>query len=310
VRFTAEITFAARSRPGSLAGPVITELAREAERLGFDAISFNEHPIPGVNWLESGGHDAHDPATVHSWCAAVTERLRVIPYLVVLPYRDPLLLAKTFASLDVLSQGRAVMSVGTGYLRSEFAALGIPFEERNQRFDEAIEVIRAVWRESDGLTYSGRFTELRRQVATPAPAQGRVPIWIGGNGQVARDRVARFGDGWAPLVGVEAAMLTTVRTPALHSVEDFQVAVEDLRRRCEGYGRDPADLEIQAGGGPCAEGGTDVQSHLDHVAQLERAGATQNVVDFQVGGDRDGLAELQRFGEQVVQPYLGGRVAG
>src|SRR6266542_3426301 len=145
MKFTAEVTFAARCDPAALGGATISALARAAEDGGFDAIAFNDHPVPGRRWLASGGHDAHDPTAVHAWCAAVTERLRIIPFAVVLPYRNPFLLAKAFASLDVLSGGRVVACLCVGYHRSEFAALGVPFEERNDRFDEAISMIKAIW---------------------------------------------------------------------------------------------------------------------------------------------------------------------
>lgn len=300
MRFTAEITLAERCRPSELGGPVIAELARAAEESGFDAISFNDHPIPSRKWLGAGGHDAHDPVAVHAYCAAVTERIRVIPYLVVLPYRDPALLAKAFASLDVLSGGRTVAALGAGYLGSEFGAVGVPFEERNARFDEGLDVMRAIWRATDGLAYEGEFSRLHDQVSTPPPIRHDIPVWIGGNGAIARERVARAGDGWAPLVGVTDVMSKTVRTAPLPDLAAFGAAMADLRSRCDAAGRDWAAIEVQAGGGPCAHGGADTAAHRDWITALGELGATQHVVDFQIGGSRDGLAELRRFGEQIV----------
>jgi probable F420-dependent oxidoreductase len=302
MRFTAEITFAARCRPADLDGTAISAMARGAEGAGFDAIAFNDHPVPGRRWLTSGGHDAHDPTAVHAWSAAVTQRLRVIPFAVVLPYRNPFLLAKAFASLDVLSGGRAVAGVCVGYHRSEFAALGVPFEERNDRFDEAIAMMKAIWSGDDGLSMQGRFSQVLDQVSTPRPVQDPLPIWIAGNSARSRQRVAEHGDGWAPLVISEAGA-RTVRAPAIPTIDALADAIGDLRRRTQEAGRQPAALAIQAGGGPAAHGGTDYRSHLDWVRALEDVGVTQHVVDFQIGGARDGQAELERFGEAVVQRY-------
>jgi alkanesulfonate monooxygenase SsuD/methylene tetrahydromethanopterin reductase-like flavin-dependent oxidoreductase (luciferase family) len=116
------------------AGP-ITELAAAAEANGWDGFSFTEHPAPTKRWLDAGGHQSLDPFAALSAVAAVTERLTLLTYLAVVPYRNPALLAKTAATVDRLSNGRFVLGVGTGYLKGEFFALGVDFEERNTLFD-------------------------------------------------------------------------------------------------------------------------------------------------------------------------------
>jgi probable F420-dependent oxidoreductase len=303
VRFTAEITLADRCDPSTIGGSAIADLARAAEELGYDAISFNDHPIPSRKWLDAGGHDAHDPVAVHTYCAAVTERLRIIPFAFVLPYRNAFVVAKAFASLDVLSGGRAVAAVCVGYLRSEFAAAGVPFEERNDRFDEAITLMRTIWeRRDEGLRFEGRFSQAHDQVATPGPVQRRLPLWICGNSARSRARVAQHGDGWAPLLmGPEAA--ATVRAPAIPTIADLDGHLREIRKDAEQAGRDPGAIEIQVGGGPCRHGRDDFAGHLDWIRQLDDVGVTQHVIDFQIGGARDGLSELRRFGENVVQRY-------
>jgi alkanesulfonate monooxygenase SsuD/methylene tetrahydromethanopterin reductase-like flavin-dependent oxidoreductase (luciferase family) len=110
------------------------------------------------------------------------------------PYRNPFLTAKQAATLDVLSGGRVILSVGTGYLRSEFLALGVEFEERNALFDEALEVIRRSWSEDD-VVYEGLHFKALGQTQRPRPPEPGPTIWIGGNGKVARQRAARHGSG-------------------------------------------------------------------------------------------------------------------
>ncbi|MYB04022.1 MAG: TIGR03619 family F420-dependent LLM class oxidoreductase, partial [Acidimicrobiaceae bacterium] len=122
----------------------VVEFARAAEEAGFDGIGFTDHPAPTHRWMSAGGHDALDPFAALAFCAAVTEQILLIPNVVVLPYRNPLLVAKSVATIDALSDGRFVLAVGTGYLKGEYRALGVDFDERNALFDEAIEVMRGV----------------------------------------------------------------------------------------------------------------------------------------------------------------------
>src|SRR6516165_5077630 len=126
------------------AGPV-ADVARCAEDVGFGGFAFTEHPAPGVKWLTRGGHQTLDPFVALGHVAAVTTNLRLLTYLSVVSYRNPLMLAKAAATVDILSDGRFVLGVGTGYLKGEFHAVGSAYEERNRRFDEALDVLPLAW---------------------------------------------------------------------------------------------------------------------------------------------------------------------
>src|SRR5207249_1707922 len=126
-------------------GPAVAETARAAERAGFDAVAVTDHPFPHDEWMRSGGHHALDPFVALSFAAAATARIRLLTFIYVLPYRNPFLSAKAAASLDVLSGGRFVFGVAAGYLEPEFAALGVPFAERDALADEAIRAMQAAW---------------------------------------------------------------------------------------------------------------------------------------------------------------------
>src|SRR4051812_26578808 len=117
---------------------VMSAVAVSAEDAGFAAVGFTDHPAPSDKWMRAGGHDSLDPFSALAYCAAVTTKLRLMTFLLIAPYRNPLLTAKCAASVDVLSKGRLVLALGSGYLRSEFAALGIEFSERNDLLDEAV----------------------------------------------------------------------------------------------------------------------------------------------------------------------------
>lgn len=151
-------------------GP-LRDVAVAAERAGFDALSFSEHPAPGAKWLDRGGHQTLDSFVALGYVAAATERLRLLTYLAVVPYRNPFLLAKGAATLDKLSGGRFTLGIGTGYQKREFHALGVDFDERNALFDEALDVLPLHW--------SGEPSHIRggisvRRTSSPALAPSRI----------------------------------------------------------------------------------------------------------------------------------------
>ena len=181
--------------PELLTKESLIRFAQTAESAGFDAMGFTDHPAPTHRWLSAGGHDALDPFAALAFVAAVTDRMLLIPNIVVLPYRNPFVVAKSIATIAALSNQRFVLATGTGYLKGEYKALGVDFNERNELFEEAIEVLRGVW-EQDDFAYEGRNFLAHGQTANPKP--GRVPLWIGGNSKLSRRRVAALADGWVP----------------------------------------------------------------------------------------------------------------
>ncbi|CAB4365023.1 MAG: TIGR03619 family F420-dependent LLM class oxidoreductase [Actinobacteria bacterium] len=280
----------------------IAAVASAAEAAGFNGFGFTDHPAPSQRWLSAGGHDALDPFVAMAFAAAHTTTLRLIPNVVVLPYRNPLLVAKAGATLDLLSEGRFTLAVGAGYLKGEFAALGIEHAERNELFDEAIDVIKAIWT-TDEVSFEGRHFSARGITAHPRPISSpHPPIWIGGNSGRARQRVAERGDGWCPFPA-PALLAQTSRTVALDSFELLAEAIDDLHRRLEGAGRDPASVDISfsnpAGGAP----GSDDFDSATHRAGLERLAAL-GVTWVSVGIPGDSVAHaieaIQRYGELVI----------
>ncbi|MEX2292694.1 MAG: LLM class F420-dependent oxidoreductase [Acidimicrobiales bacterium] len=286
--------------PDFATGGGIAQVAAAAERAGFDGIGFTDHPAPSQRWLEGGGHDALDPFVALSFCAAATTRIRLIPNVVVLPYRNPFVVAKAASTLDVLSGGRFTLAAGAGYLKGEFAALGVDHAERNELFDEAIDTIRAIWT-TDAVTIEGRHFNARGVTAHPRPT-APPPIWIGGNSAQARQRVADRGDGWAPFAA-PAGLAKTARTVALSTVDELAVLVDDLRGRLAAAGRDPDSIDISFGcgaGGDPASDDFDADAHLAGLAELAAIGVTW--VQVGVPGDDLGhtLETLERYGRQVI----------
>ena len=206
----------------------ITDIARTAEAAGFNGISLTEHPAPSSPWLESGGHQSVDPFVALAAAAAVTTELHLVTNISVIPYRNPLSLAKSAATLNRMSEGRFIMGAGAGYLKSEFFALGVDFEERNALFEEALEVMQLHW-SGEPFSFEGRHFSARNIVALPAPRGNRVPIWMGGNSDAALKRAARYADGWMPMTA-PASVAKTARTPPVTNLEQLRERLAVLER--------------------------------------------------------------------------------
>jgi probable F420-dependent oxidoreductase len=280
----------------------MTAVAQAAEQAGFGALAFTDHPVPSDRWLKAGGHDALDPFAALCFVAAVTDRLRLLTNIAVLPYRNPFLLAKSVATVDVLSGGRMILGAAVGYQKAEYKALGVDFEERNALFDEAVEAIVGIWTTDDFAMEGRHFTALG-QTANPKPVQRpHPPIWIGGNSMLARRRAARYGQGWNPFPAPRV-MATTSRTVPCETVEDFAELLDGLRVELEKQGRsgEPFDLAFSpVGAASPGTPGYSAQQHLDVIGRLGALGV--NWIGASVPGDdpQRCIDALLQYGEEVV----------
>jgi probable F420-dependent oxidoreductase len=286
--------------PDFVGGDGVKRVSQAAEAAGFAGMGFTDHPAPSHKWLKAGGHDALDPFVALAVVAAVTTRIQLIPNIVVLPYRNPFIVAKAAASLDALSGGRFVLSVATGYLRSEYRALGIDFDDRNILFDEALEVLTGVWSQEE-FAYEGSNFTASAVTANPMPAH--VPIWIGGNSPLTRRRVAAHGGGWNPFVA-SAGLARTARTVPLEGIDDLVPMLEHLWEQVEGAGRDPDSIDVAFTTGlpgpsdPAFRG----EAHLEKLDQLAALGVTW--VSAGIPGDsvESAVEAIERYGAEVISP--------
>ena len=263
------------------------ELARLAEANGFESLWTVEHVVVPRDYASTypyaqdgrmpGGEDVDipDPLIWLSHLAAVTETIKLATGILILPQRNPVVLAKAVATLDQLSEGRFVLGVGVGWLEEEFVALGVPFEERGARTDEYIEALRALWAEGDS-SYKGRFVSFERAVSKPGPAQeGGPPIVVGGHSDAAARRAGRLGDGFFP---------------GARGREELSRLIDVMRESAKKAGRDPDAIEITAGGRP----------DLETVKAWADLGVSRFLIP-PLGFDVDTLAtQLPKFAEDVI----------
>ena len=183
-------------------GAGVLRLAKAIEEIGFDQLDIFDHVVMGYPTAtrEAPMYPPKMPILealmALSHVAAVTERIGLGTEVLVLPQRQPVLVAKQVSTLDTLSGGRMRLGIGVGWQESEYDALEEDFRSRGKRMDEAIEVLRAYWRD-EHVDYRGAFYSSTAMAMEPKPPQGgKLPIWIGGASDRALKRVAELGDGW------------------------------------------------------------------------------------------------------------------
>jgi probable F420-dependent oxidoreductase len=196
----------------------VRAIAETAERLGFAGINLTDHPAPSAKWRNNGGHDAFDPFAALGFIGGVTHKIRLHTHIVVLPYRNPFITAKAAATVDVLSAGRLTIGIGSGYMRSEYSAVGASFETRGAAMDEAIEVMRLAW-SGEPVSYEGKSFKAFGAQPRPIPVQNPIPIWGGGNSERAIQRAARLCEGYSPFFA-PPTLAASARTEELVTLQD------------------------------------------------------------------------------------------
>ena len=265
-------------------------LAEAAESAGFESIWAVDHVVVPAGYRSHYPYDPSgklpsgeatvfpDPLIWLSYVAARTSTLRLGTGILIVPQRNPLVLAKELATLDHLSGGRMILGAGIGWLEEEFEALGVPFAGRGRRTEEAIAAMRALWSQEQA-SYAGTTTAFRDCFLRPQPRAGTIPVHIGGHSEAAARRTGRIGDGFFPL-GVAG--------------DDLVSLLDVMRRSAEEAGRDPATIEVTVS---CAA--TAGKKAVAEVADLERLGVTRVIVPAVMF--RDDLAgSLTRYGADVI----------
>ena len=233
---------------------LFAQMARVADECGFESIWTVEHvvipkdyksPYPYSPSGKIPGPEEvpiNDPLLPLAYAAAITKNIRLATGIVILPQHHPLYLAKQAATIDVLSNGRMILGVGSGWLKEEFDALGIDFTTRGRRTDEGIEAMRTLWRDQPS-SYHGKVFNFGPVVSFPKPVQkGGVPIHIGGHSAAAVRRAAAYGDGFFPAIG-DAAKLRELTAMLKAECEQRGRKFDELERSCLGRAK-PESLRL------------------------------------------------------------------
>lgn len=277
--------------PQFLRQSALAEMARTVESNGFHGCSVTDHPCPPGRWIDAGGHPAQDPFVVLSMVAAVTQRVRLLTALLVLPYRNPFVTARAAASLDVFSNGRVTLGVGAGYLKGEFAALGIDFDQRNELTDEAIKAMQAAWANDEFAFAGAHFKALGNRILPRPLQQPHPPLWVGGNSRRALRRAAELGNGWMPFAA-SASLAKAARTARLEGAADLRTGLTYLKEHAAAIGRTtPLDIAVAPTSDPIERSAG--SAIADAVGVLQELGVTWCMLRLQAHTRRQWLSDVE-----------------
>lgn len=268
------------------AGPEeLRMVVRAADRLGYHHVSCSEHVAVPVQAAAVRGGRYYDPAVTLGFAAAITERIRLLTHVIVLPYHHPLALAKRYGTLDKLSCGRVILGVGVGSLREEFDLLGVDFEGRGPRYEDALRALRAALARTEPV-YRGSHYRFESFLVDPCAVQPHVPIWLGGRSPRSLRRALAFGDGWDPF----------------HLNFD---RLRDLLLRARNWpqwaGRSrPFDVALSPEGAITLETSGDVRQTIDLVTRYRDIGATVLNLRFRHHSPTHLIELLERFAAEVM----------
>ena len=298
--------------PDTLDGDELCRFAQRADELGFESLWSGDHivlPTAGTDqypytadgaFARPSSSPYHEMMTVLTYVAACTKQIRIGTTVTILPYRNPIVQAKMYASLDVLTKGRVICGVGVGWLEKEFQTLGVPHAERGPMSDECIEVYKCLWTE-ENPEYHGKFFDFDGIQMYPKPVQKpHIPIWVGGHTRRAIRRTVAYGDAWHP----------TRQTP-----EYVAELLPYLRQQAETAGRNPDEITIslkrslyftdlgmterstvRTGAAVIAT----TQQVIDDVHHCQELGIHQLTYDFRATSVDECIQALEHFADKVV----------
>lgn len=271
-------------------GATALDICRRAEAAGFESVWGGEHVIipdaiaskypytPDGKVPVEADTPIPDPLMWLAFAAAAAPTLRLGTCILIVPQRNPLILAKELATLDQLSGGRVELGLGVGWLKEEFEALGVPWERRGARNDEYIEAMRALWAEPHA-EYHGDFVDFAPVTCSPRPVNGSIPVIVGGDTDAAIARAVRLADGYFPGEG---------------DAERLGALLGRLRAAAEQAGRDPASIEINA------MFGVQMADPAAGIEQMAGLGVDRIMIPAFFFAGPDGLDRLSEFGERVM----------
>ena len=271
-------------------GTATLEICRRAEAVGFESLWGGEHVIipneihSKYPYTEDGKIPAEpdtpipDPLIWLAFAAAAAPTLRLGTCILIVPQRNPLVLAKELATLDQLSGGRVELGLGVGWLKEEFEALGVPWERRGARNDEYIEAMKALW-QGPHAEFHGDFVDFPPVTCSPRPVNGSIPIVVGGDTERAIARAGKIADGYFPGEG---------------NIDRLKELITRVRYSAESNDRDPNSVKISA------IFGTQMMNPEAGVEEMRNAGVDRIMVPAFFFAGEGGMDRLSEFGEKII----------
>ena len=295
----------------------LASIARLGDRLGFYCMVAPDHilmprqvdsvyPYSVTGSILAGGNSGAgewpEQITTLAYLAGVTENIRLVTSVMIVPYRNPLLCAKMLATLDMLSKGRLIVGAGVGWMEEEFELLDAPpFAERGAATDEYLQAFIELWT-ADNPRFEGKHVQFSDIIFLPKPAQTpHPPIWIGGQSRAALRRAARLGNAWHPVGAIPAAPLEP---------EELAENLAYLHRHAERAGRDPAEIQVSMKA-PLYDASSDADGSrrrfsglpdvvLEDIHAYAEVGVTHLIFDFRSSRHAETEERMERFAGEVM----------
>ena len=268
----------------------VKAFAQMIEKAGAESIWVSEHPIvapdhkPLYTYSKTGlpGFTPEitfpSPLEWLSYVAAVTDKIKLVTGVLLLPLHSPIIVAKRISTLDRMSKGRVILGVGLGWQIEEFESVGVPYTERGKRMDEMIPALRKLWTDSPA-SYEGKYYKFDKVDCDVKPVQaGGPPIMVGGSTTPAAERAAKMGDAYYPYA---------------ISPEDYAALIVTLRKKAKEVGRNPDDIELTASPAFWREGGG---KSLDlGLARAYAQSGVKRLLFNSMEADSQDMKDIERF---------------
>jgi len=283
------------------------EMAKKAEELGFDSVWVSDHVVVPDRYVGRFSKVFYDPFILLSAIAAQTKKIKLGTSVIILPYRNPIIVAKMIATLDMLSEGRVIFGVGAGWMREEFETLGVPYSERGRRTDEYIRIFKELW-QKDEPRFEGEFFRFSNIKFYPKPFQKpNPPIWVGGGSRIAIRRAFELGNGWHPTwtspddMEREIIYLTNLARNSGRELKDFVFSVRNRLRIFDTTEHLPESADV--GERPPFSLCGKVNVIKNHIKRYEEVGVSHLVVDVVAEGVKKMFDMIERFAVEIIPEF-------
>jgi probable F420-dependent oxidoreductase len=276
-----------------------TRIAKRADELGYDMLAVPEHVIIPRQHMELSGPHYFNAVAGQGYLAGVTQRIKINSSLTILPLHNPIALAKAYATIDWMSSGRIILTVGVGWLEEEFNIVGVPFHERGKITEEYLAAIVELWTK-DSPSFAGKYVSFNDVAFDPKPFQKPyLPIWMGGDADAVLKRAARYASGWMPFLTKPEdipAKLDFIKSQPTYKNGPFEVSYGLATARV-GEGHKVMDV-------PNARPGMSLQEIVDRLGWFKQLGVTMSSVPIPPVKSIDEYLDYAQWVIEEIKPKM------